>query len=53
MLTVLTQEVSSSGNNWEAKPSDLVCSAMNHALEIAQDRLLCREIFARYFICCN
>ena len=30
----------SSGNNWEAKPSDLVCSAMNQALEIAQDAVV-------------
>ena len=40
MLAVLTQEVALPGNNWEAKPSDLVCSAMNQALEIAQDAVV-------------
>jgi hypothetical protein len=54
MLTVLTQEVSSSGNNWEAKPSDLVvvvqgniCSFRSWAISKAW------FIAEQYFICCN
>ena len=38
----------SSGNHWEAKPSDLVCSAMNQALEIAQDAVVVQGNICSY-----